>query len=217
MNNHSIIEAAVSFVKNELEFEPSGHDWWHIERVRNLAVAIAKQEQADLLVCELSALLHDIADEKLNDTKEAGLEKVCSWLMSHGAERRLMDHVMLIISTMSYNGGKNPPMDTIEGKVVQDADRLDAMGAIGIARTFIYSGATGRPMHQPGKDFSDADYRSSEKSAIYHFYEKLLKLKGLLNTDYARELAEERHAFMESYLNQFYKEWDLMEEGGDTR
>ncbi|WP_410768932.1 HD domain-containing protein [Fontibacillus sp. BL9] len=211
MNNHYIIEAAETFVKKELEFEPSGHDWWHIERVRNLAVAIAKREQADPLVCELSALLHDIADEKLNDSKESGLEKVSSWLMDHGADQELKDHVMLIISTMSYNGGKNPPMDTIEGKVVQDADRLDAMGAIGIARTFIYSGATGRPMHQPGKDFSGVDYRSSEKSAIYHFYEKLLKLKTLLNTEYARVLAEERHDFMESYLNQFYKEWDLKE------
>lgn len=207
-----LIQAAEVFVKKELEHEPSGHDWWHIERVRRLAVLLADRAGADPFICELAALLHDIADEKLNESKEAGLDKVRGWLSDQGAAEDVKQKVLSIISTMSFNGGKNPPMDTLEGKVVQDADRLDAIGAIGIARTFVYSGAKGRPIHLPGQDFSGTDYRSSDKSAIYHFYEKLLKLKDLLNTAHAKKLAEERHQFMEQFLIQFYKEWDLTEE-----
>ncbi|MWV44267.1 HD domain-containing protein [Paenibacillus sp. HJL G12] len=209
-----IIRQAEQFVQEELFGEASGHDWWHIERVRNTALDIAEKEHADTLVCELAALLHDIADEKLNESKEAGLDKVRSWLNGHTANTGLIEQVMEIISTMSYNGGQNPPMKTLEGEVVQDADRLDALGAIGIARTFAYSGAKGRIIHDPGLShevLAQEDYRSSSKTAIYHFYEKLLKLKDLMNTSYARELAEQRHAFMELYLQQFYSEWKIRE------
>lgn len=209
--DHSwLIQQAERFVKQVHAGEASGHDWWHIDRVRNTALDIAAKENADRTVCELAALLHDVADEKLNASKEAGLEKVRAWLTEQAADEDLTDKVMDIIANMSYNGGKNPPMTTLEGQVVQDADRLDAIGAIGIARTFAYSGAKGRIIHDPElslDDLAQEDYRSAGKTAIYHFYEKLLKLKSLMNTPYARELAEQRHAFMEQYLQQFYREW----------
>ncbi|MGN7358399.1 HD domain-containing protein [Paenibacillus sp. SAF-054] len=213
-----LIRQAEQYVKGELAGEASGHDWWHIERVRNLALDIAEKEHADRVVCEIAALLHDIADEKLNESKEAGLSKVRSWLQAHTDNTELVGEVMEIISTMSYNGGGNPPMTTLEGQVVQDADRLDALGAIGIARTFAYSGAKGRVIHDPGlshEEQAQEDYRSNNKTSIYHFYEKLLKLKDLMNTPYARELAEQRHAFMELYLQQFYSEWNV-HKGSDS-
>ncbi|WP_223067904.1 HD domain-containing protein [Paenibacillus caui] len=209
MDQHKmVIGQAERFVQEELGTDRSGHDWWHIHRVRNMALRLARQEQADLLVCELAALLHDIADEKLNASKEAGLNKVSVWLQRHVSDEDVIHKIMSIISTMSYNGGKNPPMTTLEGEIVQDADRLDAIGAIGIARTFAYGGSKGRSMHEPERDFSNMDYRSEGNTSIHHFYEKLLKLKDLMNTDYARQLAESRHAFMQQYLDQFYQEWD---------
>lgn len=203
-----IIQAAEQYVKQELGTDRSGHDWWHIERVRKLAVRLAEAEGADRYVCELAALLHDVADEKLNPSKEAGLLKVQHWMEQAGVEPLTIEVIMLIISTMSYNGGKNPPMETIEGKVVQDADRLDALGAMGIARTFTYSGWKGRAMHDPERDFSNMEYRSNEQTSIQHFYDKLLKVKDLLNTEHARKIAESRHQFMEQFLEQFYAEWD---------
>lgn len=192
------IGQAEKYVQQELGADASGHDWQHIERVRTWAVKIAERENADVFVCELAALLHDVADVKLNPSKEAGLRKVSGWLEANQVDIAIGQHVMEIISTMSYNGGQNPPMRTLEGKVVQDADRLDALGAIGIARTFAYSGWKGRLIHHPDQ----AD------TAIAHFYDKLLRLKDLMNTSYAKELAEPRHAFMEAYLEQFYREWD---------
>lgn len=204
-----IIALAEKFTKQELEFDPSGHDWWHVQRVRKLAIELARVENADLFICELSALLHDVADEKLNESKEAGLLKVQQWLENQRIDRIIIQEVMLVISTISFNGGKNPPMETIEGKVVQDADRLDALGAMGIARTFLYSGLKGQLIHIPEQNFGHLDYRSNEKTAIYHFYEKLLKIKEKLNTEYAKKIAENRHQFMEIFLLQFYKEWEL--------
>ncbi|MEK4511958.1 HD domain-containing protein [Paenibacillus sp. FSL K6-2524] len=219
MNSEArIIKLAEVFVKQELEFDSSGHDWWHIDRVRKLALEIAKTEkEADGFICELSALLHDVADEKLNDSKQAGLDKVENWLASNIADKNITNRVMTIIATMSYNGGQNPPMESIDGEIVQDADRLDALGAIGIARTFAYSGAKGTIIHNPEQEFSQfskMDYRSNNKTAIYHFYEKLLKLKDLMNTPHAKELAARRHDFMEEYLRQFYSEWNLEDNGG---
>lgn len=200
MNPKEIIEQAEQYVKQELGADSSGHDWWHIYRVRRLAMEIAQQEQADPFICELSALLHDIADAKLNPSKEAGLNKVESWLRERYLEPAVSEAVMTIISTMSYNGGKNPPLETIEGKVVQDADRLDAIGAIGVARTFVYSGWRGRLIYdpEPGSD-----------TAVAHFYDKMFKLKNLMNTTYAKQLAEQRHQFMEQYIEQFLAEWNL--------
>lgn len=209
MNKQDVIVLAEQYVRQELESDPSGHDWWHIDRVRRVALDIAEKEQADMFICELAALLHDIADEKLNESKEAGLDKVQRWLKDHVQDSGVIGTVMEIIATMSYNGGKNPPMTTIEGQVVQDADRLDAMGAIGIARTFAYGGSRGRIMYNPeaAKEAFPADYRSNDQATIAHFYDKLLKLKDLMNTAYARELAQDRHVFMELYLKQFYQEW----------
>ncbi|MDQ0047465.1 uncharacterized protein J2T18_001748 [Paenibacillus polymyxa] len=204
-----IIQKAEPFVQQQLEHDHSGHDWWHIDRVRKLSLKIAAKEGVDSFICELAALLHDVADEKLNDSKQAGLDKVEQWLLLHVNDLEVIAHVMTIIATMSYNGGQNPPMETLEGQVVQDADRLDALGAIGIARTFMYAGSKGSMMHHPDKDFSQHEYRAAGKSAIYHFYEKLLKLKDLMNTAYARELAEVRHQWMEMYLEQFYREWNV--------
>ncbi|WP_068786176.1 HD domain-containing protein [Paenibacillus phocaensis] len=212
-----IIQLAEQFVQEVHRGDGSGHDWWHVHRVRNTALAIARKEQADLFVCELAALLHDVADEKLNPTKEAGLHRVRSWLDEHVGERSVTGEVMEIISTMSYNGGKNPPMSTLAGQIVQDADRLDAIGAIGIARTFAFGGSRGRSMHEPGQDFSDLDYRSRGKTTIYHFYEKLLKLKDLMNTRHAQRLAESRHEYMLRFLEQFYREWDATDEQQDEQ
>ncbi|MVO98081.1 HD domain-containing protein [Paenibacillus sp. N10] len=131
------------FVQQCLAGDSSGHDWWHIHRVRQMTLRLAAQERADSYVCELAALLHDVADEKLNDSKEGGLNKVRVWLEQNQLEPDQIEHVLEIISTLSFNGGSNPPMRTIEGRVVQDADRLDALGAVGIARTFAYAGYKG--------------------------------------------------------------------------
>jgi len=198
MNLHNVIELAEQFVKKELAQDSSGHDWWHIHRVRKLAVRMAKQEGADVFVCELAALLHDVADEKLNISKEAGLIKVRRWLENHVDDLRTIDRVLHIITNMSYRGGTNPPLESLEGQVVQDADRLDAIGAIGIARTFAFAGWKGHRMYEPG----------TEGTAIDHFHEKLLKLKDLMNTAYAKKLAEQRHEWLEAYLRQFYMEWE---------
>ena len=153
-------------------------------RVTNNAVEIATQEQADVFICELAALLHDIADGKLNENEEVGLQKVEQWLQNHQASDAEIAHVLDIISTMSFKGGhQQKNVSTLEGQIVQDADRLDAIGAIGIARAMAYSGHIGRPIHdpdlQPRENMTLEEYRAGKSSAIMHFYEKLLKLKDL--------------------------------------
>ena len=208
-----ILQEARDFVYAELKDEMSGHDWWHIVRVTNNAVEIATQEQADVFICELAALLHDIADGKLNENEEVGLQKVEQWLQNHQASDAEIAHVLDIISTMSFKGGhQQKNVSTLEGQIVQDADRLDAIGAIGIARAMAYSCHIGRPIHdpdlQPRENMTLEEYRAGKSSAIMHFYEKLLKLKDLMNTDYAKQLAIGRHHFLEEYLEQFYAEWD---------
>jgi uncharacterized protein len=208
----SIMIAAEQFAKSELEQDPTGHDWWHVHRVDQMARRLAESEGADLFICAVAALLHDVADEKLNESKEAGLHKVSSWLDRQLMEEVERQHIMEIISTMSYNAGANPPMRTIEGKVVQDADRLDAIGAIAIARTFLYAGWIGHPIYDPQiaprDSMSPKAYRQEKSTAINYFPEKLLKLKGLINTASAKPIAEERHRFTEQYLEQFHLEWD---------
>ncbi|MNI43909.1 putative hydrolase [compost metagenome] len=213
MNYTQIITAAEKFAKEQLGQDTTGHDWFHTDRVRNTAGLIAEMEQADVFICTLAALLHDVADEKLNPSKEAGLRKVHNWLAEHLSDEGQIRHIMLIIETMSFSGGGGEPMSTLEGQVVQDADRLDALGAIGITRVMVFSGAKGRPVYDPEmvpRDESlQKEYRDYSKgTAVNHFYEKLLKLRDLMNTPYGRKLAEERHAFMESFLEQFYKEWN---------
>lgn len=207
-----LLAQARAFAEAELGGDSSGHDGWHAARVARMAKRLATLEQADPFVCELSALLHDIADEKLNDSKAAGMARVADWLTAQRADPALSAHVLDIIATMSYGGGHNGPMRTLEGRIVQDADRLDALGAIGIARTFAYSGWKGQAMYDPGipvrEQMTAAQYRNEKSTAVNHFYEKLLKLKERMNTEAAKALAERRHRAMERFLAQFYAEWD---------
>ncbi|WP_322923092.1 HD domain-containing protein [Paenibacillus campi] len=207
-----ILAATYAFVKQELGGETSGHDWWHIHRVVQMARRLALAEGADDYICSMAALLHDIADEKLNPSKEVGMQRVADWLERQKVEPEERAHITFIIANMSYNGGNNPPLPSIEGKVVQDADRLDAIGAIAIARTFVYAGHVGDMMYDPDlpvrQQMTAAEYRTGRSTAINHFHEKLLKLKHRLNTQSARQIAEDRHRYMEEYVQRFYQEWE---------
>lgn len=208
----TVADAAEAFAKQELEHDLSGHDWWHVKRVSKMAERLAMEEGTDVVLCRIAALLHDVADEKLNESKEAGLAKVSAWLQEQPLAAKEQQHIMEIISTMSYAAGKNPPMRSLEGQVVQDADRLDAIGAIAIARTFLYAGWKGHLIHDPAMPIRESmtleQYREEKSTAINHFYEKLLKLKDKLNTNAAKRIGEERHRYMERYLEQFMHEWE---------
>ncbi|SDZ41645.1 uncharacterized protein SAMN05421736_11250 [Evansella caseinilytica] len=212
MDKELVIAKTSEFVRRELEGEGSGHDWWHIYRVTELTKRIAKEERADLFLCTMAALLHDIADEKLNVSEEAGIARVKNWLDSQAVDQAAAEVIIEIISTISFKGGHGPKLTRREAMVVQDADRLDAVGAIGIARCFVYSGAKGRPMYHPDEPHRESmtkeEYRSNNGSAINHFYEKLLKLKELMNTETGKKMAASRHEYMESFLERFYAEWD---------
>ncbi len=212
MDKEALLRQAAEFARKQLEHDSSGHDWWHIQRVTQLARVIAREEGADPFISELAALLHDVADYKIAGDEESGLRTVREWLTSHRADDATIVAVMDIISTMSFAGGNRPPMSTIEGQVVQDADRLDAIGAIGIARAFAYGGSRGRPMRVPGEKTrvyqSAAEYHHATGSTIAHFHEKLLLLKDRMNTTFARRLAEARHRYMESFLEEFAREWE---------
>ena len=209
-----IIDKTCRFVEEKLAGEGSGHDWWHIYRVWNLAKNIAGQEGVNLIIVELSALLHDIADWKFhNGADSIGPKLAEQFLVENQVERRVIDPVIEIITSISYKGAGVPtPMNTREGKVVQDADRLDAIGALGIARTFAYGGHKNRliyhPEEKPVLHQSFEDYKKNQGHTINHFYEKLLLLKDRMNTASGKRLAEARHQFMQAYLDQFYKEWD---------
>ncbi|MBU8907304.1 HD domain-containing protein [Desertibacillus haloalkaliphilus] len=213
MDRSVVLSKARDFVQQELAGESSGHDWWHIYRVTNLAKRIAVQEGGDEFLCELTALLHDLADEKLYGDEQQGLARIRSWLTAQGVSGEDIDHILAIITAMSFKGGQNKQqLETIEGKVVQDADRLDAIGAIGIARTFAYGGAKGQLIYDPDlksrSEMTYDQYREGKSTSVNHFYEKLFKLKDLMNTSYAKKLAEERHQVMEQFLAEFYREWD---------
>ena len=210
----TIINNTCQFVENKLAGEGSGHDWWHIYRVWNLAKKLAEQEGANLLIVELSALLHDIADWKFHDGDDTkGPQMAEQFLSVNHVDRDVIDSVIEIIATISYKGaGVSTPMKTLEGKVVQDADRLDAIGAMGIARTFAYGGHKNRLMYHPDEKpvmhQSFAEYKKNTGHTINHFYEKLLLLKDRMNTASAKKMAERRHQFMQVFLDQFYEEWD---------
>ena len=209
-----IIDKTCQFVEQKLAGDGSGHDWWHIYRVWNLAKNIAEQEEANLLIVELSALLHDIADWKFHDGDDTkGPKWAEQFLIENQVEREVIDPVVEIVATISYKGaGVATPMQTLEGKVVQDADRLDAIGAMGIARTFAYGGNKNRLMYHPDEKpvmhQSFEHYKKNTGHTINHFYEKLLLLKDRMNTGAAKKMAEGRHQFMQAYLDQFYEEWD---------
>ncbi|WP_230680472.1 HD domain-containing protein, partial [Pontibacter rufus] len=201
------------YVKELLSGEGSGHDWWHINRVRNNARAIAAHEEADLFVVELAALLHDIGDHKFHGGDEmVGPRMAQEWLEQHQVSPEITQHVCLIIKELSFKGaGTSSAMSSREGCVVQDADRLDAIGAIGIARAFAYGGHKGRELYNPQippeLHESFAAYKASAAPTINHFYEKLLLLKDRMYTDMAKQLAVQRHQYMETFLDQFDAEW----------
>jgi uncharacterized protein len=212
----SVLSAAETFARTTLSGEPSGHDWWHAARVRALARAIAEAEHADGYVCELAALLHDIADPKIAGDWDTGLSRVRDWLTAQPVDAAMTARVLDIIATISFDGGGKPAPQTLEGRVVQDADRLDAIGAIGIARAFAYGGAHGRVLCDPEIPPRTADNPQKMSAEAYrqpaptinHFHEKMLLLKERMNTGYARRVAEQRHHVMESFLAQFYGEWN---------
>ena len=217
MSDAEIIAQTVAFVKFELQDAEKGHDWWHIERVRRIALTIAKTEPADPFIVELSALLHDIADSKFNDGNESiGVEKATAFLRNIAVDEGVVEHIGRIIANISFKGGNvTPDFHSAGLAVVQDADRLDAMGAIGIARAFNYGGFMGRELYNPAikpvLGMTREQYKSSTAPTINHFYEKLLTLKDRMNTVTGRKMAERRHQFMELYLSQFFREWDGME------
>lgn len=209
----TIIDKTIDFVKLSLENAESGHDWWHTERVWKNARLLLRSEEANHLIVELAALLHDIADSKFHDgDEEIGPLTARNFLKASRAEDNVVFHVEQIIRNMSYKSGLSEIGYTSkEMEIVQDADRLDAMGAIGIARTFTYGGYKNRMLYDPAIEpkplQSKEEYKNSTAPTINHFYEKLLLLKDKMNTATAGRIASERHAFMERYLEQFFAEW----------
>lgn len=208
------IDKTIAFVKQQLANAEGGHDWFHIERVYNNALTIAKHENVNVFVVKLGALLHDIADSKFHNGDEAIGPKIAeSFMRSIAIENHVIEHVINIIKNISFAGGKNPQsFKSPELDVVQDADRLDAIGAIGIARTFNYGGFKNRPLFdpsiKPNLEMTKAEYKASTAPTINHFYEKLLLLKDKMNTKTGLQMAKERHAYMEQFLAQFHAEWN---------
>lgn len=224
MDRQEIIEKTEYFVKETLSKDSTGHDWWHVHRVRNLAKRIARHEGADIFIVELAALLHDIGDYKFfQGDEEAGAEKVREWLSSLEISSSLIDKIVKITSQISFmhtlpdkgkwKDKKNSSVPTVSKELmaVTDADRLDAMGAIGIARAFTYGGFFNRPIYdpaiKPSKSITKEDYKTTEAPSINHFYEKLLKLKDMMYTKLGRKMAKRRHRFLNLFLKQFFKEW----------
>lgn len=210
----SVIENTINFVKKQLENAESGHNWFHMERVYNNALLIAKNEDCNLEVVQLAALLHDIADSKFHDGDETVGPKVArKFLTSENVSEEIINHVVLIIENISFKGGNfEKKFTSKELEIVQDADRLDAIGAVGIARTFNYGGYKNREMYNPeispNLNMSKEEYKNSTAPTINHFYEKLLLLKDKMNTESGKKIAQQRHDFMETFLEQFYNEWN---------
>lgn len=214
MKNSPLIEKTIEFVKNSLKNAEGGHDWFHIQRVLLNARHIAQGENADMLVVELGALLHDIADYKFHNGDESVGPKVAEdFLKAENVSEEVREHVKKIIQNISFKGGNTEQkFSSKELDIVQDADRLDAIGAIGIARTFNYGGFKGRALYDPEIDpnlnMTKEEYKDSNAPTINHFYEKLLLLKDRMNTETGRRIAADRHAFMVEYLTQFFAEWN---------
>lgn len=213
MNEKEIISGCVDFVKNSLKDAEAGHDWHHIERVHKNALLLAQRHECNMLVLELAALLHDIADAKFHDGDDSIGPKVArAWLEKELGDEEIVDHVVAIIENVSFKGGNaKKTHDSIELDLVQDADRLDAIGAIGIARAFHFGGFKNRPLYDPDfdhrTDMSAEEYRTRKTPSVNHFYEKLLLLKDRMNTEGGKELATKRHEHMEAFLDQFHAEW----------
>ncbi|WP_438988751.1 HD domain-containing protein [Polaribacter sp.] len=216
MNKEKVITNCISFVKKELQNAEGGHDWFHIERVFKNTILIAKAEKVDVFVVSLAALLHDIADPKFNNGYEKiGPKKATQFLIDENVPKKISKHVINIIKYMSFKNSFDKNLQnfkTKEFEVVQDADRLDAIGAIGIARCFNYGGFKNRPLYNPeiipNLTMTKEEYKNSTAPTINHFYEKLLLLKDKMNTETGKQIATDRHLFMEKYLEQFYNEWN---------
>lgn len=210
----SVLENTIYFVKKQLENAESGHNWFHMERVYNNALLIAKDEICNLEVVQLAALLHDIADSKFHDGDETVGPKVArAFLTSENVSEETIEHVVLIIENISFKGGNfEKKFTSKELEIVQDADRLDAIGAVGIARTFNYGGFKNREIYNseilPNLNMLKEEYKNSTAPTINHFYEKLLLLKDKMNTESGKKIAQQRHDFMETFLEQFYNEWN---------
>lgn len=206
------IEEAIAFVKNIFEFDYSGHDFYHTLRVYHTATTIAKEEGAELEIVQLAALLHDVDDIKLSKATHTEKKNAVTFLKSQNIDEAMITRICDIIECVSFAGSGSQVPDTLEGKVVQDADRLDAIGAIGIARTFAYGGNRKRPMHipdiAPKTNMTKEEYQNYQSTSINHFYEKLLLLKDMLNTSEGKRIADHRHAYMQEFLTEFFEEWD---------
>lgn len=215
MDNNEIIEHTILFVKKTLKNAEAGHDWFHIERVWKNTLKISAVESCDQFVVEMAALLHDIADSKFhNGDEELGPQRALGFLDNFSIETEIKNHIVNIIRNISFKGGhKHSEFNSIELRIVQDADRLDAIGAIGIARAFNYGGFKNRALYdpeiKPDLKLTKEAYKNSSAPTINHFYEKLLLLKDLMNTESGKKLAVERHRFMEEFLEQFYKELEV--------
>lgn len=214
MSTTNLIETTIQFVKATLAQAEGGHDWFHIERVYKNAVLIAASENCDLVIVQLGALLHDIADSKFHDGDESiGPRTARTFLESEKVAPATIDHVIAIIENISFKGGKvERQFSSIELDIVQDADRLDAIGAIGIARTFNYGGFKNRALYNPeiapNLTMTKDEYKNNEAPTVNHFYEKLLLLKDKMNTQTGKQIAQDRHRYMEDFLEQFYAEWE---------
>ena len=214
-NQEKIIENTHQFVKDTLEQAEAGHDYWHIKRVLNNSLKIAQKEGGNLFVIQLGSLLHDIADAKFHQGDESIGPKVAhSFLEKQKVNEKIISEVINIIENISFKNsfGQAQKYTSKELEIIQDADRLDAIGAIGIARAFVYGGYKNNLIHHPGLKpkltQTKEEYKKGNTTTINHFYEKLLKLKDMMNTETGKEMANERHRFMETFLEQFYREWD---------
>lgn len=198
MNKEGILKRTKEFIVKEFSGEETGHDYYHIERVVKVAKKLAEEENADVFMVELAAWLHDLGDYKLNDGVNRSAELISGFLLLENVEAEIIHKVIEIVSQVSFSKGNKPT--SLEAMIVQDADRLDALGAIGIARCFAYGGKRGNEIYNP---------EHPEETSIQHFYDKLLKLKDMMNTSAAKKIAEERHQFLENFLQQFYAEWKV--------
>lgn len=213
MDREQIIQKTADYIREEFSDDSSGHDWWHIYRVWKNAIAICEIEKADSFIVQLAGLLHDLDDWKFNETGEETPLRARAWLESCNVDPSIADSVCRIIAHISYKGaGVENKMDSLEGFIVQDADRLDAIGAIGIGRAFAYGGYKNRPLYDPNSSpqmhVSFEEYKNSKSATINHFYEKLLLLKDRMNTQTAKRIAEKRHNIMLEFLDQFMLEWE---------
>lgn len=205
-----ILQQMEEYVRQTLAQEGTGHDWTHIDRVRTTAVQLAQEEQADLFIVTASALLHDLIDEKVVASEKESVRDLLYWMGTLGVSDERKRAIVSILTTISYKGGTGTPVSMLEAQIVQDADRLDAMGAVGIARCFLYAGSKGHVLYDESvavrENMTLSEYRQTPTPALNHFYEKLLKLKKFMNTKAGKREAAKRHAYMESFLVEFYRE-----------